>query len=154
MDKTFLKAKDISKILGVSDSMSYKIISQLNSELAEMGYLIVRGKVNHSYEALGLFVSDVVFEDDGFRYIKTKKSMNCRQVLGDNAKITRIHFEIFVGFDAFQIACPAAAIVFVNLVRKVFERCTCGIIKHPFIWVVIHAVIVEITMLVFAVIAK
>lgn len=49
MDKTFLKAKDISKILGVSDSMSYKIISQLNNELAEMGYLVVRGKVNRSY---------------------------------------------------------------------------------------------------------
>ena len=37
MDKTFLKAKDISKILGVSDPMSYKIISQLNRELADMG---------------------------------------------------------------------------------------------------------------------
>lgn len=49
MDKTFLKAKDISKILGVSDSMSYKIISQLNNELAEMGYLVVRGKVNRNY---------------------------------------------------------------------------------------------------------
>lgn len=49
MDKTFLKAKDISKILGVSDSLSYKIIAQLNNELAEMGYLIIRGKVNRSY---------------------------------------------------------------------------------------------------------
>ena len=34
-------------------------------------------------EALGLFISDVVFEDDGFCYIKVKKSMNRRQVLGD-----------------------------------------------------------------------
>lgn len=49
MDKTFLKAKDVSKILGVSDPMSYKIISQLNKELADMGYLVVRGKVNRSY---------------------------------------------------------------------------------------------------------
>mgnify|MGYP003505780789 FL=1 len=49
MDKTFLKAKDISKILGVSDTMSYKIISQLNRELADMGYLVVRGKVSRSY---------------------------------------------------------------------------------------------------------
>lgn len=49
MDKTFLKAKDVSKILGISDSMSYRIISQLNAELAEMGYLVVRGKVSRSY---------------------------------------------------------------------------------------------------------
>ena len=49
MDKTFLKAKDISKILGVSDPMSYKIISQLNKELTDMGYLVVRGKVSRSY---------------------------------------------------------------------------------------------------------
>ena len=49
MDKTFLQAKDISKILGVSDPMSYKIISQLNKELTDMGYLVVRGKVNRSY---------------------------------------------------------------------------------------------------------
>jgi hypothetical protein len=49
MKKSFLNAKDISNILGVSEPMSYKIISQLNSELAEMGYLVVRGKVNRSY---------------------------------------------------------------------------------------------------------
>ena len=49
MEKSFLNAKDISNILGVSEPMSYKIISQLNSELAEMGYLVVRGKVNRSY---------------------------------------------------------------------------------------------------------
>lgn len=49
MEKTFLNAKDISEILGVSDSLSYKIITQLNDELTQLGYLVVRGKVNRRY---------------------------------------------------------------------------------------------------------
>ncbi len=49
MDKTFLKVKDISEIFGISDALSYKIISQLNKELTDMGYLVVRGAVSRSY---------------------------------------------------------------------------------------------------------
>lgn len=49
MEKTFLSAKDISAILGVSVSLSYQIITTLNKELTELGYCVVRGKVNRLY---------------------------------------------------------------------------------------------------------
>ena len=41
MDKTFLRAKDISKILGVSDTMSYKIIQRIRGKsVSTSGYLV------------------------------------------------------------------------------------------------------------------
>ena len=49
MDNIFLTAKEISTILGISTSLAYRIINQLNEELENMGYLVVRGKVNRNY---------------------------------------------------------------------------------------------------------
>jgi len=42
-------AKDISEILGVSESKSYQYIRQMNSELEEKGFLICRGRVPVAY---------------------------------------------------------------------------------------------------------
>jgi ribosomal protein S25 len=47
--KSFLSAKDISLYMGVSLSMAYRIIRQLNEELSESGYITVAGKVSRSY---------------------------------------------------------------------------------------------------------
>lgn len=47
--KRFLSAKDISLYMGVSLSMAYRIIRQLNEELSESGYITVAGRVSRSY---------------------------------------------------------------------------------------------------------
>ena len=45
MSKQVYTAKDISEILGVSESKSYQYIRQRNKELEEKGFLIARGRV-------------------------------------------------------------------------------------------------------------
>lgn len=47
--KRFLDVKDIVDYMGVSTSMAYRIIHQLNDELQEQGYLTVAGKVSRAY---------------------------------------------------------------------------------------------------------
>lgn len=42
-------AKELSDILGVSESKSYEYIRIMNSELKEKGFLTVRGKVPVAY---------------------------------------------------------------------------------------------------------
>ena len=49
MSKQVYTAKDISEILGVSESKSYQYIRQMNSELEEKGFLIPRGRVPVAY---------------------------------------------------------------------------------------------------------
>lgn len=49
MSKQVYTAKDISEILGVSESKSYQYIRQLNDELKEKGFLICRGRVPVAY---------------------------------------------------------------------------------------------------------
>ena len=46
---TFLTAIEIAKILGVSRSTGYKIVSILNNELKDKGYIIVPGRVSKKY---------------------------------------------------------------------------------------------------------
>ena len=50
MSKQVYTAKDISEILGVSESKSYQYIRQMNSELEEKGFLIARGRVPYFQE--------------------------------------------------------------------------------------------------------
>ena len=47
--KSFLSAKDISLYMGVSLSMAYRFIRQLNVELSESGYITIAGRVSRSY---------------------------------------------------------------------------------------------------------
>lgn len=49
MTKQVYTAKDISEILGVSESKSYSYIRQMNEELKEKGYIICRGRVPVAY---------------------------------------------------------------------------------------------------------
>lgn len=48
-DKIWLSAKDISELLEISLSKSYKLISSMNKELAEKGFLVIPGKVPMAY---------------------------------------------------------------------------------------------------------
>lgn len=49
MSKQVYTAKDISEILGVSESKSYQYIRQMNKELEEKGFLICRGRISVAY---------------------------------------------------------------------------------------------------------
>lgn len=48
-EKLFLEAEDIAEIFHISRGKAYVIIKQLNEELKEQGYIVIRGKVNSKY---------------------------------------------------------------------------------------------------------
>ena len=43
---TMLSAKDVQKILQVSQAKAYEIIRSLNAELKEKGFYVLQGKIN------------------------------------------------------------------------------------------------------------
>lgn len=49
MESKYYKAADVMQMLECSETYAYKVISQLNEELKEQGYIIVRGKVPKGY---------------------------------------------------------------------------------------------------------
>lgn len=49
MSKLFITVKEVSQVLQVSNQQSYKIIRNMNEELKEKGYLVVRGRVDRKY---------------------------------------------------------------------------------------------------------
>lgn len=59
MKKQYLSAKDLSEILGVSESSSYKFIRVMNEELKKKGFLTVRGKVPVSYAKERFFFGEI-----------------------------------------------------------------------------------------------
>lgn len=48
-NKTYITASELAESLGVSMGQAYKIIRQLNSELAKEGYITVAGKCPRRY---------------------------------------------------------------------------------------------------------
>lgn len=48
-EKNFFIAEDVAKELGVSKSYAYKLIRQLNKELAEKGFATVSGRISKQY---------------------------------------------------------------------------------------------------------
>lgn len=49
MKKQVYGAKELQELLGVSESKAYQYIRQMNTELQEKGFLIVRGRVPAAY---------------------------------------------------------------------------------------------------------
>ena len=49
MSKTFYTAEDIAGILGRSENYAYKLIRDLNKELADQGYIVVRARIPRKY---------------------------------------------------------------------------------------------------------
>lgn len=49
MNKQVYTAKDLKELLGISESLAYKYIRQMNEELAEKGFLVCRGRVPVAY---------------------------------------------------------------------------------------------------------
>ncbi|MGM9561351.1 MAG: hypothetical protein ACI3WT_03765 [Phascolarctobacterium sp.] len=56
MNKYMLDVNDVSALLCIRTSKAYGVIRQLNSKLAQKGYMTVRGKVprKYLYSAFGL----------------------------------------------------------------------------------------------------
>lgn len=51
MENLYYTAQEIAEMLGVSRGHAYKIIKQLNAELADRGYIIIAGKISKKYFA-------------------------------------------------------------------------------------------------------
>lgn len=49
MSTTFIRVDEVAKELGVSKSYAYKVVRKLNTELKEMGYLTVAGRISKKY---------------------------------------------------------------------------------------------------------
>ena len=49
MNTLFMTAEEVAKEMNVSKAYAYKVIQRLNTELSEMGYYTVSGKVNRKY---------------------------------------------------------------------------------------------------------
>ncbi|MCQ2474488.1 MAG: helix-turn-helix domain-containing protein [Clostridia bacterium] len=49
MEKTFMTVKDVMKELSIAESTAYKIMRQLNKELAAKGYITLAGRINRDY---------------------------------------------------------------------------------------------------------
>lgn len=49
MNKQVYTAKDLRRLLGVSESKAYQYIRQMNEELQSKGFLVIRGKVPRAY---------------------------------------------------------------------------------------------------------
>lgn len=59
MDTLFMTADEVAREMNVSKAYAYKIIQRLNSELKEMGYLTIPGKVNRKF-----FLKKVNYSDE------------------------------------------------------------------------------------------
>ena len=48
-NKNVMLVQDVAEELGISESYAYKIIRQLNKELAKKGIITISGRVNRKY---------------------------------------------------------------------------------------------------------
>lgn len=49
MSRATYTAQELAELLGVSESKAYQYIKQMNAELAQKGYLVVRGRISREY---------------------------------------------------------------------------------------------------------
>lgn len=49
MSRATYNAKELAELLGCSESLAYRYIKQMNTELAQNGFLTIRGKVPKAY---------------------------------------------------------------------------------------------------------
>ena len=49
VEKNYFDVDEVAQAMGISKSYAYKVVRQLNAELAKMSYLTVSGRVNRQY---------------------------------------------------------------------------------------------------------
>lgn len=77
MDKNknrFIDAEEIMELTGLSKSAAYKLIQLLNEELAQKGYMYVRGRVIYPYFYERFFGKDVLITK---LIVNTVSKLNC-----------------------------------------------------------------------------
>ena len=58
-ERTFLRAAGVAQELGVSLAYAYKLISKLNVELEERGFITINGRISRQYFTEKLYGMDV-----------------------------------------------------------------------------------------------
>lgn len=58
-EKTFLRADEVAKELGVSPAYAYKLIRKLNNELEARGFITINGRVSRQYFTEKLYGKNV-----------------------------------------------------------------------------------------------
>lgn len=48
-NKTFMTVEEVARELNVSKSYAYKVVRELNTEMKQLGYLTVTGRVNINF---------------------------------------------------------------------------------------------------------
>lgn len=48
-NKIYYTAEEIAGLLGVSRGHAYKLVKELNNQLADKGYIVIAGKVSKKY---------------------------------------------------------------------------------------------------------
>lgn len=48
-NKTFMTVEEVARELNVSKSYAYKVVRELNTEMKQLGYLTVTGRVNTNF---------------------------------------------------------------------------------------------------------
>lgn len=48
-NRIYYTAVEVAEMLGVSRGQAYKIVKELNHQLADMGYIVIAGKIPRKY---------------------------------------------------------------------------------------------------------
>ena len=48
-DSIFMKVSEVAKELGVSESYAYKLVRELNKELAQTGCIVISGRIDRKF---------------------------------------------------------------------------------------------------------
>lgn len=48
-ESRFMTVEEVAQELDVSNSYAYKVMRELNKEMADMGYMVVSGRVNRAF---------------------------------------------------------------------------------------------------------
>ena len=49
MAKLFMHVSEVAAELGISKSHAYKLVQKMNTEMQEMGYITIAGRINRKY---------------------------------------------------------------------------------------------------------
>lgn len=64
--KALLNVNDVAKMCEVKQGKAYEIMREINKEMKEKGFLIIRGRVNSSYLMERLGIKDIKFVSESY----------------------------------------------------------------------------------------
>ena len=104
-EKIFMRVDEVAETLGISKSHAYKIVHQLNKEMAQMGYITVSGRINMLY---GIGPEDRMFQvTKSYLYREMKrgsKEAGVKCIRVHDIRHSAVSLLIDMGFSATAIA--------------------------------------------------